>query len=350
MNPLLVKLAGESYPATRCLALLAWQGGRGRRHLVGVWAFAIGRAPQSMLPVDVLTAAPMAHAYLATPVIDRSALDTTLEAMLACIADDAGLPKIVALDAMTMDGATMQALGRVLAARGTAPYLLGQGVRPMLASELDAKRYWEEALSSSSRKKLRQHRRRLAEKGALAYRVWAAPAEVERALEDFLKLEASGWKGRQGTALLSHAADAAYARAMVAALAARGEAAIHALTLDAQPVSMQLVLRAGPTAFTWKTAYDETWRDASPGMLLLEDYTATFLADDSIARVDSCAYDESSFMAAWRERQAICTLWFDVTSGGAPAFAILTRLQSAYMRARSAAKAAYLAYHKKRKR
>ena len=52
---------------------------------------------------------------------------------------------------------------------------------------------------------------------------------------------------------------------------------------------MQIVLRAGPTAFTWKTAYDEALRDFSPGMLLLEDYTAAFLADPSIATVDSCS-------------------------------------------------------------
>ena len=38
-------------------------------------------------------------------------------------------------------------------------------------------------------------------------------------------------------------------------------------------------MRAGAVAFTWKTAYDEQFHDFSPGMLLLEDYTAAFLAD-----------------------------------------------------------------------
>jgi CelD/BcsL family acetyltransferase involved in cellulose biosynthesis len=284
----------------------------------------------------------MAHSYLATPVIDGDALDATLEAMLTCIAVDATLPKIVALDAMTADGAAMQALRRVLAARGSAPYVLSEAVRPMLASSLDGKQYLERSLSSGSRKKLRQHRRRLGEKGALEYKVLTAPADVDRGLDDFLTLEAAGWKGREGTALASKPADAAYARAMVAALAARGEACIHALTLDGKPVSLQIVLRAGPAAFTWKTAYDETWRDWSPGMLLLEDYTAAFLADVSIAQVDSCAYDETSFMSVWLERQKTATVWLDATPGSSSAFAILARLQGAYLRARGAAKAAYL--------
>ena len=350
MNPRLVKLAGDIDPQWRRLALLAWQQRGDRRSLTGVWAFTVGRAPQSILPVDMLSAPPLAHGYLATPVIDRDALDATLEAMLDCIAGDASLPKIVALEAMAADGATMQALRRVLTARHSAPCILAEAVRPMLASELDGKQYLEQALSSGSRKKLRQHRRRLAGQGNLEYKIATEPADVERGLESFLTLEAAGWKGRQGTALASDPVDATYARAMIAVLAARGEASIHTLTLDGKPVSMQLVLRAGRAAFTWKTAYDEAQRDASPGMLLLEHYTAAFLADPSISHVDSCAYDETSFMGAWRERQAIATLWFDATPGGSPAFTILTRLQRVYLRARSAAKAAYLTYVKKRAR
>ncbi len=350
MNPRLVKLAGDIDPRHRRLALLAWHQRGDRRSLVGVWAFAVGRAPQSILPVDTLYAPPMAHGYLATPVIDRDALDTTLEAMLGCIAKDSSLPKMIALDAMATDGATMQALRRVLAARHTLPYVLAEAVRPMLASDLDGKQYLEKALSSGSRKKLRQHRRRLAGQGKLEFRTMSAPADVERGLEEFLTLEVAGWKGRQGTALASDAADASYARAMVAMLAPRGEASIHALALDGNPVSMQLVLRAGPAAFTWKTAYDEAQRDASPGMLLLENYTAAFLADASIRHVDSCAYDESSFMGAWSERQSIATLWIDASQGGSSAFTILTRVQRVYLRARAAAKAAYLTYVKKRAR
>jgi CelD/BcsL family acetyltransferase involved in cellulose biosynthesis len=350
MNPSLVKLASDIDPRRRRLVLLAWRTRDGGRELVGIWAFAIGRAPQSALPIDVLTAPAMPHGYLATPVIDRKMLDATLEAMLTFVTNDDGLPNIIVLDGMTADGATMRALHRVLAARGSAPCVLMEAVRPMLASDLDGKRYLEQALSSGSRKKLRQHRRRLAGQSPLEYKIITAPAEVERSLEDFLTLEATGWKGRQGTALASDAADAAYTRAMIAALAARGEASIHALTLDDKPVSMQIVLRAGSAAFTWKTAYDETWADFSPGMLLLEDYTTSFLADAGIAHVDSCAYDETSFMGAWRERQAIATLWLDATPGGSPAFTILSGLQRAYLRTRATAKAIYLAYVKKRVR
>lgn len=343
MQPELVRLAGESYPARRCCAVLAWQetGAGGQPRLVGVWAFAIGRAPQSIIKATMLTAPPMPHGYLSTPVIDRDRLDSVLEAMLAHIAADESLPKIVALDAMGVDTATMQALSRVLAARGGAPCIFSQTPRPKLQSDLDGKAYLEKALSSSSRKKLRQHRRRLAGKGALEFRVLTEVEETRRAFEEFLTLEASGWKGRQGTALLSREADAHFARAMIAALAAQSDVSIHMLTLDTRPVSMQIILRAGPAAFTWKTAYDEALHDVSPGMLLLEDYTAALLADEDTAYVDSCAFDDSGYMATWTERATIAQLWFDTRRGHSPAFTILSQLQRAYVTLRGHAKSIY---------
>jgi hypothetical protein len=104
---------------------------------------------------------------------------------------------------------------------------------------------------------------------------------------------------------------------------------------------MQIVLRAGAAAFTWKTSYDEALHDVSPGMLLLEDYTAAFLNDASVAYVDSCAYDDSSYMAAWTERQKIASLWFDARRGASWRFAVLSRLQKAYLALRATAKSAY---------
>jgi hypothetical protein len=338
MNPMLVKHASDAYPADKICALLAWRRAGAVPQLAGVWAFAIGRVPQSILPVLVLVAPAMPNGYLATPVIDRCCLDETLEAMLACIAGDARFPSIVVLDAASTDSATMQALSRLLAERRSAFCRFSQSLRPKLASELVGKAYFEKALSGSSRKKLRQHRRRLTERGNLQYRTLTEASAITQAFEDFLLLEMSGWKGRQGTALQKDASDAGFARAMIATLAAPGDASIHMLTLDGRPVSVQIVLRSGPAAFTWKTAYDEGLHDFSPGMLLLEDYTAAFLADDSIVYVDSCAFDDSGYMSAWSERETVEHVWFDARRGRSLRFTILSRLQLAYLAIRNMAK------------
>jgi CelD/BcsL family acetyltransferase involved in cellulose biosynthesis len=331
MNPALARLLGDGG-----ITLLAWNG---ERKLVGAWVFSVARR----FGASVLQCPAFPHAYLATPVVDREEGNAAVAAMLGYIAQDAALPKLVALDPIRSSGPTMRALAHALEARETPLCTLSEGRRPMLASELDGKQYFEKALSASSRKKLRQHRRRLEEKGALKICVSDTLEAVRGAFEDFLKLEAAGWKGRRGTALMCSAAEVEFARNMIAALAQRGDASIYSLSQQGRTVASQIVLRAGSAAFTWKTAYDEALADFSPGMLLLEDYTAAFLADRSIALVDSCAFDDTGFMSVWSEHATISSVLFDARRGGSLQLVAVAMLQKAFLAMRGAGKAAYLA-------
>jgi CelD/BcsL family acetyltransferase involved in cellulose biosynthesis len=349
MDPAMLCAAAAVDPDTRYRAVLAWKAAGGRRLLVGAWVCAVRRPRKSPLPVSVLAASAYFHGYLATPMIDRACLDDTLDAMLDAIAAAPDLPSIVALDCLATDGATMEALNRVLARRNSVPCVFEQFRRPKLVAGGDGKSYLEKALSSSSRKKLRQHRRRLGEKGVLTSEIATEPAAVRNALEQFLNIEAAGWKGREGTALLSKPDEAAFMRAVIGALADQGCASVHGLYLDGAPVSLQLVVSSGGTAFTWKTAYDEVFQDFSPGMLLLEDYTTAFLADPTIEAVDSCSLDDTCFMATWTGRQPVADLWIDARRGGSLSFAVLSRMQKTYRGLRAAAKARYLKFQQLRK-
>ena len=60
--------------------------------------------------------------------------------------------------------------------------------------------YVEQALGKHHHKELRRCWRRLSETGAVLLTTATEPAAVAAAIEDFLTLEASGWKGRAGTA------------------------------------------------------------------------------------------------------------------------------------------------------
>lgn len=338
MQPRVVRAASDRSVVT----LLAWENSGGTRRLCGFWAFSIGRPHLSVLPVSALRAPATAHAYLSAPVIDRNLLETILPAMLDAIVEAPDLPKFIALESMSGSGATYDAVMRVLARRGSQICRLDAKPRPIFMPGANARNYLENALSSSSRKKLRQRRRRLAEKGTLQTTVANAPPDVRRAFEAFLALEMNGWKGRRGTAILSDPDETAFARNLVFALAQAGDAAIYTLELDGRPVSMQVVLRAGTALYTWKTAYDETLGDFSPGMLLFEDYSKAFLADPNIAFADSCAFDDNGYMAAWTERKLVIDLWFDPRPGRSALFAAAAAVQKSYLPLRDAAKQVYL--------
>jgi hypothetical protein len=113
---------------------------------------------------------------------------------------------------------------------------------------------------------------------------------------------------------------------------------------------MQVVLRSGAAAFTWKTAYDERYHEVSPGMLLLQDCTAAFLSDPTLAFVDSCAHDDTGYMAAWTGRRQVADMWIDVRPGPSWRFAALAAVQRGYGTLRALAKRRYHALQRLRAR
>jgi CelD/BcsL family acetyltransferase involved in cellulose biosynthesis len=315
MEPAVLVAAQAAEPGTPIKVLLAWRSApSGRelagRELAGAWAFAVtgGLVPRLQAP-----AAPLAA--LASPVVRADCIEPVLESFFAALAASP-LPKILELKAMPDEGPIRDALGRVVARRRCDNIVEERRRRAVLRSDLDGSAYLELSVSGSRRRKLRQLRSRLGRQGEVSYRRATDPEAVAVATEDFLALEARGWKGRRGTALASDRRLADFTREAVTGLAKDGLASVSWLALDGRPVSMGVVLRSGATASTWKIAYDEEAAPFSPGYLLALEDTAAFLADPAIAEVDSCASAEFGIMAeVWRERRAVADVHLDVRPG-----------------------------------
>src|SRR5207302_3481538 len=75
--------------------------------------------------------------------------------------------------------------------------------RALLAPGADRAGYADAAIGPKKRKELRRQRRRLGDIGAVRC-AQSAAGDIPAALQDFLALEASGWKGRAGTAVARH--------------------------------------------------------------------------------------------------------------------------------------------------
>ena len=85
------------------------------------------------------------------------------------------------------------------------------------------------ASDDKKRKELRRQRKRLGDSGSVTSSDTGEPSAVPRALDDFLALEADGWKGRAGTAARGDADIAGFMTAAVTALAGEGKARIARL-------------------------------------------------------------------------------------------------------------------------
>jgi hypothetical protein len=146
-------------------------------------------------------------------------------------------------------------------------------------------------------------------------------AAARDAFEVYLAMEAASWKGARGTALLCDAADAAFTRQLISALAAERSASVALLTVNGLAIAAQVVLYCGAMAYTWKTAFDASFGKFSPGALLIDKLTEQLFAADGIEAIESCS-PQGGFMAQlWDGRRATVDLVTDL-GNGTPSFGL----------------------------
>lgn len=184
---------------------------------------------------------------------------------------------------------------------------------------------------------LERTRRRLGEKGALSVDVVTTPAAVRAAVEEFLALEASGWKLGRG-ALLSDASLATFLRGASRELAAEGLCRIAALRLDGRALAMAVHLESQDRSFCWKIAFDEAFRAQAPGVQLIHEVTRLQLARPEIALTDSCAIANHPMIdRLWPDRLGICDAAVSLRATG---FEAACRAERTRRRARALARRA----------
>jgi CelD/BcsL family acetyltransferase involved in cellulose biosynthesis len=285
---------------TDASALPAFDGASAR--LIGLMPVtSLWRAWKIPLPALV-----SAHPYgtLCSPLIDR---DAPMEAAARLLqrAREARAHALV-LNDVALDGAAMTALNQVLHRDGLQPKILSSYIRASLDATQDGETLLQEALGAKKLKELRRQHHRLEEHGAVAFDVARRPDEIGPALEAFLQLEASGWKGKRGTALIQHAGDATFIRRAVATLAETAQCEIVTLRAGAIPVAAGIVLRHQDRAFFFKLGIDERFAKYSPGVQLTLELTRHLCADPAIASADSTASaDHPMINPIWRGRFAI---------------------------------------------
>jgi CelD/BcsL family acetyltransferase involved in cellulose biosynthesis len=246
------------------------------------------------------------YAPLGTPLIDRDEPESVIAAWLDHLGRDPAMPAQLLLPLVPEQGAFAAALDRVLARQGRRAAAFGRHERALLAPGAERTKYLERAVSGRKRKKLRRLRRRLEDIAPVTVATATGAADVGVALKDFVVVEASGWKGRAGTAIVNNPAIRDFVQKAVAGLAAEGRARIERLLLNDTTIAAAVTLASGDTAWCWKIAYNEGLARSSPGVQLVCKLTENLLAQPTPLRVDSCATpDHPMIDHVWRERLAL---------------------------------------------
>jgi len=218
----------------------------------------------------------------AVPLLDPGQPERTIAAFLKWASvSDLGL---LEFDRVLAEGAFQHALICAFHATGTVPYIVGQSTNAVLTRRSATGKTSNKGLRETQRK-----RRRLEELGPLQTRALDSQSSLEKWQHEFLRLEASGWKGRGGTAMAQSEAERDLFLTVTRQGWARRKLQMFGLFLDGRPVAMKCNLLSGREGMAWKIAYDEAFAKYSPGLILEVDHKQAFDEQYELDRIDFCA-------------------------------------------------------------
>lgn len=158
-------------------------------------------------------------------------------------------------------------------------------------------------VSKSHIKKTKRKRKSLDALGTVECELITDPAAIPQALELFIELEDSGWKGSAGekTSLRHDLPQKAFYEALIANPAPALNCCMALMRLDGVPIAANLCTRTGDTLWMLKITYADQHHDYSPGNLLLMHLLEHFAEDNGIDYISFITGGE--WTLRWRPEQ-----------------------------------------------
>ena len=141
---------------------------------------------------------------------------------------------------------------------------------------------WEEfekTLTKSRRQTVRTTRRRLSEVGEIAVETTDGVENLEAHLDEFLRLEGSGWKVEQGTAVSLVSETESFYKNIAAWAAKNGLLRMSFMRVGGHQVAVEYQIDDGARRYLLKIGYDPEYARYGPGVLLQLAEVRTALED-----------------------------------------------------------------------
>jgi CelD/BcsL family acetyltransferase involved in cellulose biosynthesis len=246
---------------------------------------------------------------LGAPLVRAEHAQPAVGALVAALADEAGRVGAgwLIIERLNHGGEIARLLeGSCRAARlAVHPYDFWE--RPVLRrrSAVDG---WAAGLSPQRLRDNAKKGRRLARDAGGPVRVFDRGREAS-AVEAFLALEASGWKGAEGTALAQRPDQADLFRRSATTLGALGRSHLLSLEAAGSPVAMGWAVRSGTGLYFMRIAHDERFARSSPGGQLEVAMAEFFHQQTDAAFLDPCSEPSSAYHVHFLpDRQAVVSL------------------------------------------
>jgi CelD/BcsL family acetyltransferase involved in cellulose biosynthesis len=268
------------------------------------------------LPCPVLKLIKHKYMELCTPLVRRDLVAECVTTLFDWMQSrSAGAPLVELRFLGGEDRATQEILAQLYQRRAVS-YQSECSARALFRPAADAETFLNFALTGKRRKEFRRLEKRLSESGRLDYKLLFSSENPASWIEDFLALEAKGWKGQKGSAMALENDRRVFFEQISHAAHERGKLMMLGLFLDNRPIALKCNFVTGRGGFAFKIAFDEEFSRSSPGVLLEIENVRRLHEMPNLAWMDSCAIPQHFMInRLWPDRRTLETF---VVSSGTP--------------------------------
>ncbi len=270
---------------------------------------------QKIYGIPIKTAAIWKHDYCfdGTPLIRDGFEKEVMEEIVTFLNSENY--RLLKLTPVVIEEQLQQSIDENLHRLGASSYTLDEFERAAFMPTSDSKQYVLENLSKKFRQKSQRLARRLAEEGEVVYEQANEHSDFSQLAHQFLDLEQSGWKGKNGTALACDPSRKKFYLDCIERLSPLGQCRFLTLKLNDKPIAMISCISCGSRIQAFKTAFDESYASFSPGVAI-EIHNLELMHAESITFADSCAASsESAMNRIWGQKVKIQSVVLALRSG-----------------------------------
>jgi CelD/BcsL family acetyltransferase involved in cellulose biosynthesis len=265
------------------------------------------RSRFARLPARALILWQYQECYLSTPLLRRGFETEVFRALIQWAASCPLGADIIEGIEIGGDGPVVSSLFRSLQLLGLNS-LADWRDRPLMVPRISCDEYLRLAISGDRRRVLRSRQRNLEKLGPINFTEPQTESTLDCWIDNFLSIEASGWKGRQKVAAICHDNTREFFRTVIHEAFRRGRLDSFTMNAGPVPVAARCSFRAGTGSFLYKSAYQEEYARYSPGALLELERIRRAHEDREIYWVDSCVSSSFDHYLPWCDRRRIADI------------------------------------------
>jgi hypothetical protein len=246
--------------------------------------------------------------YDLTPMVRVDRIDETLTTLLQAV-ESCRIPrgpKFIRFEAMNADGPVESSLRTVARDSRIRLYDVARWTRPVALRREGGIDRSQDGWNRDVERQILHQKRRLGEhlNGEVQL---VDRSDDPTAIEEFFRMERSGYKFATGVATESWDGEAQWFRATCDEFRRSGRLVVCTLEVSGAAIAIMVFFRSGDRLLGIERAYDEEFKHFSPGYQLDLEFLDYFHAQDDVQMIDSCtgASKEKSLLFYLESRRAV---------------------------------------------